>query len=370
MAKAKKSTTTARRKPAADKVKRPTVLVLEGLSGAASAVKRAGGNATGVSPFNLNAVDKALRGDFDALLLTGGGDVDPRLYGEKPKKETYGVNETRDLAEWMALDEAKERGVPVLGICRGHQLMVVHNGGRLKQHITGHRGIDHPVGTEAGTRFRELVGETMMTVSLHHQVALRHGRGFRPAARSKEGYIEAVESTDGRCLGVQFHPEMNFGTNADSRKIFRWLVTEAATRAGMKVPAERKPTKQEQWWDDGYYRGGYGTGRNQMTSTQRKPKNRKAGTTTRPTALRGQLPLTSEEFELRMLPRVSDSAASGHAPSKPKRNGRNPVTITWQCPHCPLRFDEMEDRDDHVVFIHGDLSVWGLEPPTGHPDWD
>lgn len=322
-------------------VKRPTVLVLEGLSGAAAAIKRAGGNSVGrVSPFNLDAVDKALRGDFDAVLLTGGGDVDPRLYGEKPSKETYGVNETRDLAEWMALDEAKRRGVPVLGICRGHQLMAVHNGGRLKQHITGHRGIDHPVETEPGTAFRKVVGAGMMTVSLHHQVVLRHGRGFRPAARSAEGYIEAIESVDGRCLGVQFHPEMNFGTNADSRKIFRWLVTEAAARAGMPVPPERKPAPADRpWWDDG--------GRTVPFAPRSAPrKNRLAGQPT--------------------LPGLSDSAKAGHAP----RHRKNPVTVTWQCPHCPLRFDEMEDRDDHQVFVHGDLSPWGLEPPLGHPDWD
>lgn len=348
MSKTKKQKQSKPASGATREVKRPTVLVLEGLSGAAGAIRRAGGNATGVSPFDLERVEKELRGDFDALLLTGGGDVDPRLYGEKPQKQTYGVNETRDLAEWMALDEAKKRGIPVLGICRGHQLMAVHNGGKLRQHITGHRGQDHPVIAEEGTTFDRVVNGGMQTVSLHHQVVIRHGRGFRVAARDLDkGYIEAIESTDGRCLGVQFHPEMNYGANPDSRALFRWLVTEAATRAGMAVPAERRPAKRRDtpWWSDRPTRT--------VPFAPRPAKHRSAGQPT--------------------LPGLSDSAKAGHAPkgSKPKGSKRYPITTTWQCPLCSLRFDEMEDRDDHVLFVHGD-DRWATDivPPPGHPDWE
>jgi putative glutamine amidotransferase len=86
--------------------RRPRILVLEGLHGAASCVERAGGEAIVVSPRNVQAVDEALAVGFDGLLLTGGGDVDPRLYGEKPHKKVYGVSETRDYTEWWAFGHA------------------------------------------------------------------------------------------------------------------------------------------------------------------------------------------------------------------------------------------------------------------------
>src|SRR4051812_48636084 len=202
--------------------RKPRVLVLEGLSGSSRCVSRAGGDPIVVNPRDAKAVAQALAAGFDALLLTGGGDVDPRLYGEKPVKQVYGVSETRDRTEWEALDRAAELGVPVLGICRGMQLIAVRNGGRLRQHVRGHRGMDHLVFSEPASRFREIVGGNGVGyfVSLHHQVVLRTGgQGLRVAARATGGTIEAVESKDGRVLGVQFHPEYDAATNDRSRKI-------------------------------------------------------------------------------------------------------------------------------------------------------
>jgi putative glutamine amidotransferase len=90
--------------PNTTRTRRPKVLVLEGLSGASAIVRAAGGKPRTVSPRNIGAVAMALEEGFDALLLTGGGDVDPRLYGEKPHRQVYGVNETRDKTElWTAL---------------------------------------------------------------------------------------------------------------------------------------------------------------------------------------------------------------------------------------------------------------------------
>jgi putative glutamine amidotransferase len=310
---------------AAKPVQRPHVLVLEGLSGAATVVRHAGGTVTTVSPRDVSAVEKALRQPFDALLLTGGGDVDPRRYGEKPHARTYGVNETRDRTEWAALDRAAELGVPVLGICRGSQLMAVHNGGRLKQHIQGHRNTQHLVWAQPGTHFKRVVGNAMRCVSLHHQIVLRHGNGFRVAARNREGMIEAIESRDGRCLGVQFHPEIDFWSNEGSQRIIRWLVEAGAAFAGVTAPPMRKVRPNH--------------------APKATGKHRAAGTRT-----------------------------------APKR--RAPVRVSWLCPTCGIRFDKEEDRNDHIWYLHEQQPLFdkvgkppkfneaGIEPPEDHPDWE
>jgi hypothetical protein len=275
----------------------------------------------------------------------------------------------RDLTEWCALDRAKELGVPVLGICRGAQIMAVHNGGKLTQHLPGHSGTDHPVTTERNTTFAKTIGKGMMTISLHHQVVRRHGAGFRVAARAGEGTIEAIESTDGRCLGVQFHPEMNWSRNSDSRAIFAWLTGEAAHRAELPTPVEWKAAPTRTYNKSAARSAGF-----LAPATKAKPKHRPAG--------QQRLP-----------------GMGGQHPAFRRTGG--PVKTTWQCPNCPIRFDEEADRDDHVAFIHGgsptatslerDVSRWasdllgnvsgdgawiepeawelGLEPPPNHPDW-
>jgi putative glutamine amidotransferase len=303
----------------------PRVLVLEGLSGSSRCVTRAGGEPITVNPRDVEAVDAALAAPFDALLLTGGGDVDPRLYGEKPHRQVYGVNETRDYTEWSALDRARELGVPVLGICRGMQLMAVQNGGRLKQHVVGHRGMDHVVFTETNSRLRRTLDSPVGTfVSLHHQIVLRTGPGFRVAARAAGGSIEAIESRDGRSLGVQWHPEMDYGTNERSRMIFRWLVREAASRAGLVAPRSRRLPAERQ------------------AAPKRRAAQGPRG---------GQTPL----------------------PTRPKRKRplQDGVTVSWLCPTCGLRFDSSDDREDHIFWLHGrgEPTMRATEPPPGHPDW-
>lgn len=315
--------------------RRPRVLVLEGLSGAARIVRLAGGEPITVDPRDVGAVDRALKAGFEALLLTGGGDVDPRQYGEKPHKRTYGVNETRDLTEWCALAQAAALDVPVLGICRGSQIMAVHNGGKLRQHITGHRNTAHLVFAQPGTLFKRVVGKAMPCVSLHHQVVRRHGDAFRVAARNREGMIEAIESRDGRCLGVQFHPEMDYFRNAGSRAIFRWLVEEAAKRAGIEAPKAAKLPKPQ------------------------APRQ-------------GQLPLP-------------EAWQGNHRPAgtrtQPGRRKKAPVKVSWLCPDCGIRFDNQKDREDHIWHLHEREQLFGTtgepptflgvqEPPADHPDWE
>lgn len=213
-------------------VTKPRILVLEGLSRSASCVRAAGGSAVSVRPTDAAKVDEILESkQLDGLLLTGGGDVSPRLYGRKPHKKVYGVDELRDACEQYALAACRDFGLPVLGICRGHQMINVEAGGKLIQHIGGHYG-RHPVRPDLSSKLHKAVGylKKYEVTSYHHQAVREVAPGFRVAARALDGTIESIESDDGRVIGVQYHPEMDRFAAA-SRSIFRWLVEEACARS-------------------------------------------------------------------------------------------------------------------------------------------
>jgi putative glutamine amidotransferase len=198
---------------------RPEVFILEGLwSDTADAVRAAGGNPTEGSPWDINDTERELlSGNYHALILTGGSDINPRLYTDQPIHPTvYGVDYTRDEVEIRALEIALELGMPVLGICRGSQIMTAFRGGRLCQNIEGHRGTEHRAYAAPNARtFRRAIGSReMRVVSLHHQCVVDPGPGMRIAALAHDGTPEAVESIDGRWLGCQFHPEINTFSNA------------------------------------------------------------------------------------------------------------------------------------------------------------
>lgn len=349
----KKNTKTTKPEPQSRSTRRPRILVLEGYSAmAANAARRQGADVVKIAPTAVDEIEDALffDGEFDGLLLTGGGDVDPREYGEKPHRKVYGVNEQRDYCELLALDFAKEAGIPVLGICRGSQLMAVHNGGALRQHIDGHRSVTHYHHALPGTLFRRVIrDQSARFQSLHHQVVKRTGRGWQVAARDKDGVIEAIESKDGRCLGVQFHPELDTGSNPASRRIFRWLVLESASRAGMATPKVRKPKPQAQRAPvtlADFERAGFISNANGTVS----PRPR----TPRPSKRSGQLTLHVPDAEAR----------------KQARAGKAPVQVSYHCPSCGMRFDKLADREDHVTWLHGNPRIRLVEPPLGHSDWE
>jgi gamma-glutamyl-gamma-aminobutyrate hydrolase PuuD len=156
---------------------------------------------------------------LDGLVLTGGGDVDPRAYGEAPAPEVGGVSSVRDESERALLAAALEVDLPVLAVCRGCQILNVERGGTLHQHLPefighdGHRTAplvfgEVKVATEAGTVTSSVFGATTTVLCSHHQAIRDIGSGLVATAHADDGVVEAVE-LDGATfvLGVQWHPE-------------------------------------------------------------------------------------------------------------------------------------------------------------------
>lgn len=149
--------------------------------------------------------------DCDGLLLPGGGDPDPILYGEAPRGAEPPDRE-RDTLELSLMDGFVQAGKPILGICRGMQMLNIFFGGTLIQNLTGHsqrEGRDriHSVRTVPGSRLYGLYGPETPVNSAHHQGVFRPGVGLNIVQRASDGVIEAVEHETLPIVGVQWHPE-------------------------------------------------------------------------------------------------------------------------------------------------------------------
>jgi putative glutamine amidotransferase len=176
----------------------------------------------------------------DGLLLTGGGDVNPAAYGASPHPSVYGIDDRRDAWELALARAALAADRPLLGICRGSQVLNVALGGSLVQHLPDvtelahrvperHDQAVHPVEIEPASRLAAVVGATTLGVNtLHHQAVGIVGQSLVVVATAADGTIEAVEGDHGhRVLGVQWHPELLAAT-AEHAALFRWLVAESA----------------------------------------------------------------------------------------------------------------------------------------------
>ncbi|RKS09693.1 putative glutamine amidotransferase [Nocardiopsis sp. Huas11] len=177
---------------------------------------------------------------LDGLVLAGGGDLDPGLYGAEAEEHTAGVQAARDGAECALLAAALERGIPVLGVCRGMQLLNVARGGTLVQHLparVGHEGHrrrpgvfdEHAVSVAEGSLTAAVLGRTRVDApSYHHQAVDVLGEGVVATAWAEDGTVEALEYTGvPDVLGVQWHPEMG-----RDPALFDWLVERASDRCG------------------------------------------------------------------------------------------------------------------------------------------
>ncbi len=184
----------------------------------AGAVTAVGGVPLLLPPTDVDGAAAAVVARLDGLVISGGADVDPSRYGAEAHPRTAGWRPDRDAWELALLGAAADVDLPVLGVCRGMQVMAVHAGGQLDQHVPDL--VDHeshspggpeygsvPVATVPGSRVAGLVGERV-EVSCHHHQSVRTHPGYRPAAHAADGVLEAIEAPGDRfCVGVQWHPE-------------------------------------------------------------------------------------------------------------------------------------------------------------------
>src|SRR5918999_2859320 len=207
------------------------------------AIQAAGGLAYMIPPDACTPAEPdAVLDSLDALVLAGGADVDPASYGAQPHRCTTGTRPERDAAEIPLARRALERDLPLLGICRGMQLLNVALGGTLIQHLpddVGHGDhrrtlgsfddADHDVRLAPGTLAADACGElTHATKSHHHQGVAELGDGLVASGWSVlDDLVEAVEAPDARwALGVQWHPEVD-----PASPVVAALVDEAAEPA-------------------------------------------------------------------------------------------------------------------------------------------
>lgn len=202
-------------------------------------IEQAGGIALVVPP-RADADDdlaRALLERLDGLVLAGGVDVAPELYGAQRHPAVQASRVDRDTTESALARATRELDVPLLGVCRGMQLMAVAAGGALEQHVPDRTGTDvhapgpagyanHPVDTVAGSRVAAIIGATGDVPSHHHQSVLTHP-GYAASAWAPDGTLEAMEDPAARFrVAVQWHPEV--GTDP---RLFQALVAAAtATR--------------------------------------------------------------------------------------------------------------------------------------------
>ena len=205
----------------------------------------------GATPRELTLADPpaAVAAEVDGLLLTGGGDIDPALYGAVPHGTYSAAEPGRDAFEIALVRAVLEVGKPVFAICRGMQVLNVALGGDLVQDIptevngAAHHDVREPryalaheVWTTQGSRFSTLMreklvdGESCQVNSRHHQAVKHLGAGLEVVATAPDGVIEAVERPGAFCLGVQWHPE-NFWRTGEFRPLFEGFV-DACRRQG------------------------------------------------------------------------------------------------------------------------------------------
>jgi putative glutamine amidotransferase len=201
----------------------------------------AGGIAVLLPPQQVDAeiVSSVLDG-LHALVITGGYDLDPAAYGQRPHPTTDQPRTARDAWEFALLQGALQRGLPVLGICRGAQVLNVALGGTLHQHLpdvlghSGHRAGNGvfsrlPVRTVAGTRLAALLGESVDAPCYHHQAIDEVGAGLVVSASDPDGVVEALELPGDRfVLAVQWHPEQAL----EDLRLFAAIVDAARSYAG------------------------------------------------------------------------------------------------------------------------------------------
>ena len=219
-----------------------------------ASVEQAGGRARVIE---VSESPRKLVGELDAVLLTGGGDVDPVLYGEERHPTVDDAEPGRDEFELDLARRAMTADLPLLAICRGAQVLNVAAGGSLVQDIPSaiastlahsvkepKHAVAHAVRVEPGSRLERALGPTVDAAhacrvnSRHHQSVDRIGAGLTASARAEDGVVEAIERPDGAfCLGVQWHPE-NFWKTGEFAPLFQAFIDAARARRSAREQPE------------------------------------------------------------------------------------------------------------------------------------
>ncbi|MBO7470655.1 MAG: membrane dipeptidase [Bacteroidaceae bacterium] len=215
-------------------------------------VVKAGGTPVAIPPHNDKEALVTLLETLDGILFSGGGDINPLLLGEEPLPQLHSVCPKRDEAELFLAREAFHRQIPMLGICRGIQVMAAALDGKVFQDIyvqgegakikhsqdMPRHSVSHTVSNEEGSMLQSIFGnkQTLPVNSFHHQAVSDPGPHLKVSALSPDGIIEAVESSEHKALlGIQWHPECFILNHDESMmSVFRWLVSEARTFAQAK----------------------------------------------------------------------------------------------------------------------------------------
>ncbi len=207
-------------------------------------VLKAGGIPFIIPPFYETDRLGELLNRLDGIIFSGGGDINPLLLGEEPIKELHGITPERDQQELLLARLAYDRQIPMLGICKGIQVINAALGGTNYQDIhTQMEGIrikhsqdqdrrypSHQVSLTKGSLLEKFFGEELAVNSFHHQACKEAAPGMKVTAMSTDGVIEAIESTEFKSImGVQWHPETYILRNStEMLPIFEWLVQESA----------------------------------------------------------------------------------------------------------------------------------------------
>jgi putative glutamine amidotransferase len=221
------------------------------------AVARAGGEAV---PLYCDQDSTEELENSEALLLCGGGDVNPEHYRQVAHEALSGVDDQRDEFEFRAISRVQARAMPIMAICRGHQVLNVALGGSLDQHIAeGHAAVDssphrpsswHDVEIEPQSQLHGVYGVRTATVNSRHHQGIRPemlAAGLKATAWSDDGFVEAYESDGGRVISVQWHPERveedaPSGFNERSALLFDHFVRLVSEASAARTPA-RQPVE-------------------------------------------------------------------------------------------------------------------------------
>lgn len=178
---------------------------------------------------------------LDAIIFTGGEDVNPARYGEAPLPQLGTVNDLRDASDFEYASAVLGTRIPVMAICRGSQLINVACGGTLYQDLPSQKGVVHTQAPPVSEPMHEATLETDSVLyglmkattvevnSTHHQAVKKIGNGLRVTAMSKDGIVESYQNTGkGQIIiGIQFHPEEMIKSHEEWNEVFRWFIAKA-----------------------------------------------------------------------------------------------------------------------------------------------